>query len=370
MSHATEWSAVVNTTTRVYLRELANLTLRERIVFAMLNRRKRIKYGCNGTENRWPVKFALPETEAYEGGALDFAPSDKYRQLWVDWRGIFSTDTMDEKEYLMNRGDAALIKRYSKIAPDLHEAMQERLDYEMYTDGATHTTRLHGLETFLSDDGATVVADRLARPDSTYGGLSCTPGTFGNWTADETVPPNATLATDWPGGSGDSEYDYMAPRLGNWASDSWGTGSNAWVDNCERCLRKMTSWTKLTGGKSGKIDLWLLNEDLLTDYGNKQAAKHHIAVTSNQEMIELGFPEGYMQEGVPLRTEFGVPAQTGYGINADKMQLMCLYDELFATKGPEEDIRNVCWLWRIGFFGNWRFISPKFFCKIYPYAAA
>jgi len=369
--HNQEWAAVVNTTTEQFLSGAADMTIRERMVFAMLQNRGRLKFGQSGTELKWQVKFALPETEVYTGGVLDFQPSDKYRQASIDWRGYAVTDTMDEKERLMNRGAQALINRYSEIMPDMIESLMQRMDTELFINGVTYTDRLHGLETFLGDDGNTVVADRVAKPSTTYAGLSTVPGALaGTWSANTTTKPSAQLATDWPGGEGDSEYDYWSPRLLNWSSTGWGTGKNTWIDNCEIVLRKGNSWTRLTTGKAGKLDLWLVNEDMFDDYGTKQSLKQRINVGPSQELIELGFPNGYQQEGVSIMTEFGVPADTGYGLNVDTMELRCMYDKLYASKGPEYDMKTMSYLWSVGFFGNWKYESPKWFVKLKNYAAS
>ena len=365
--HNEEWSEVVATTTPEYLRGAADMTIRERVVFAMLQKRKRILYGQAGTELRWQAKFSLPEVEAYTGQTLDFAPSDKHRQLAIDWRGYVVTDMMTEKEKLMNRGPQALIRRYEGIFPDMEQSLTETFASELYIDGNTYTDRFHGLETFLGS-GTTVAADRIAKPSATYAGYATNVGAIaGSWSANLAVPNNASIATDWPDGNGDPEYDWWAPRMLNTSSTSWiGAGSTSWIDTCEYCIRQGILWSTLTTGKQGRPDMVLLSPDWYYQYLNKQSAKQRIIVP-HKEMQDLGF-EGVQQEGVGITHEFGMPSTTGYMLNLDKMQLHIMYDQLFMSKGPEFDMRTVSYLFSIGTFGNWRYISPKFFCKLYPYA--
>ena len=363
---ANEWSAVVNTTTAKYLRGAADLTIRERIVFAMMNRRKRISYNHSGTEVKQQVKFALPEVEPYAGGAIDFEPSDKYRQLTLDWRGYKVKDTMTEKERLMNRGVPALINRYAQIMKDMRQSLEDQFGAEVFNDGGTNTDRLDGIETFMGT-GTTADGDAIAQPSDTYGGLSTTlGGVAGTWSSDLSTYPNANAETDWPSGSGDTEYDFLSPRCMNFSSSSaWGTGASTWLANCERVIRKAILWTRLGTGKTNRTELCLLADDLYYDYMNKQEAKQRIIVPY-KEVQDLGF-DGAKQEGVSIVTEYGITPSRGYLWNMDKCELRCMYGQLFVPRGPERDIRTDSYLFLMGFFGNLVF-QPKFFSKFLAYA--
>lgn len=363
-----EWSGTVNTTATRYLKGASDSTLRERIVFALMNSRRRITYNWSGHEVKQQVKFSLPEVEAYAGGVLDFEPTDKYRQLTFDWRGYKVTDTMTEKERLMNKGNERLVNRYGTTMKDMRQALEDEFGAEIFNDGYSNVDRMCGLKSFNGDDGNTVVADLLANPSDTYGTRSTAlAAEAGTWSSDLTVPPNATAATDWPSGNGDPEYDYISPRLFNWASDTWGTGSNSWIDNCERVIRKAILWSTLTTGRNGRPDICLLADDLYYDYLNKQEAKQRVVVP-HKEAQDLGF-EGAKQEGVIINTEFGQTASTGWMLNIDKMEMRCLSSQLFIPKGPLYDIRTDSHLFSMGWFGNMVF-EPKFFSYFENYAAA
>lgn len=367
MADAEAWSALIATTTAEYLKGAADNTIRDNPVFAMLQRRDRIVYGQSGLELRWQVKFSLPEVEAYTGGAIDYAESDKYRQLSVPWRGYKVTDMMTEREKLANRGAQALINRYERIFPDMEQALMDKFSTELYVDGNTYTDRFHGLETFLGDAGNTVAADLVAKPSATYGGYSTTPGAMaGGWSNYLATKPNTSLGTDWPSGQGDPEYDWHSPRLINWSSTSWGTGQTSWYDNCERALRRATLWTQTLQGKSGVLDLYLMTPDMYYDYLNKAATLRSIIVPA-KELVELGF-DGVQQEGVQLTHEFAVPPNTCYGLNFKQMTLHMMYDSLFISKGPQYDMRTDSYLFLLATFGNWRFHTPKAFCKLKNYA--
>lgn len=356
-----EWAGVVNTTATKFMKGASDATLRERIIFAMMMRRKRISYNWNGKDVTQQVKFALPEVMAYSGGTIDFEPSDKYRQITLDWRGYKVQDTMTEKERLMNRGVPQLINRYANIMRDMRQALEDEFGTEVWNNGDLNTDRMHGIESFMGYTAA-ASTDTIARPNDTFGGLSTVLADIaGSWSSDLTTYPSAGLATDWPSGKGGPEYDFNSPRLLNVATTNWGTGSTSWIDNCERLIRRGQLWTRLTSGRNGKPDLCLLADDYYADYLNKQEAKQRIIVP-HKEVQDLGF-EGVKQEGVSVTTEFGMTASTGYLLNIDKMHMRCLDGQLFVPRGPEYDIRTDSYLFLLGWFGN-MFWEPKFFSKI------
>jgi len=367
-----EWSEVVNTTTAKYLKGAADTTIRNRVIFAMLNRRKRILYNESGTSLTWQVKFGMPDVQTYEGGAIDFQPTDKHRQCSLTWKGYTVPDMMHEKERLMNRGPQALIDRYAKIFPDMETALTDQFGLEFYVNGTSSTSRFDGIESLFGGTtfGTTAATDKLAQPSVSYGGLSTVPGAIaGAWSANltpTTTMPNAALGTDWPSGQGDPEYGFHSPKLVNWSASTWGTGLTTWLGNCERVLRQTTMWTRNGQGKSGATDLYLMSPTMYVDYLNKQSAKQSIIVPA-KELLELGF-NGVQQEGVELTDDWGCPENTAYGINFDRMWLHMMYDNLFVNKGPEFEMRSQSWLFLLATYGNFRFESPIFFSKIYNYA--
>jgi len=126
---------------------------------------------------------------------------------------------------------------------------------------------------------------------------------------------------------------------------------------------------RLGNGKAGAPDIGILEGSLYYDFINKMSAKVHINFP-HAELKELGFPDSYNFDGVGLITEFGVPASTGYLLNLDQMELLMMYDQLFTSKGPEWDIKTFSYLWALCTYGNFKYISPKYQTKLYPYAAS
>ena len=366
-----EWVGVIVTTAEKYLEGAADQTIRNRLILTLLKEYGRIEFNQNSHTLKWDVEYAQQPVEAYgDLGVLDFSRHDLYKQLEIDWRGYIATDMMSEKERLMNSGDVAIINRYGRIIPTLTKSMSNKFSGELFIDGyATgNENRLHGLESFMGA-GTVAAGDRIAQPNDTYGGLSTALGAItGSWATDLGSGnfPNATVATDWPYGQGDSEYDYNSPKLVNYSSTAWGTGSTSWEDNCERVLRQTVLWLTHGGGKDSRPTCFLLATDLFYGFLNKLEAKQRIIIP-HKEADDLGFPDVLNEQGVMVKSDYDVPTGTGYALNVYQMQLSSLYGKLFAPKGPEEDFRTHSFLFKIGFFGNARY-NPKHFAKLAAYA--
>lgn len=372
----TDWSGVVNTTAQWFMKGASDLTIRYRPVFNRMLGRGRITFNWSGTEVQWQVKFALPETVAYSGEPLDFEASDKYRKCSLDWRGYKVTDMMTELDRLKNRGVPQLIDRYANIMKDMKQSIEDSFSGELYNDGYTNTDRFHGLES-LFRTGATytvVAADRIVVPDSTYAGRATKPAAeAGTWSADTATKPNASLATDWPEGKGSTEYDHFSPKMLKTDSTSWKAGTTEWIDVATRVIRQGVLWATLTSGPNGKPDIGLLSQDYYYDYANSLEPKQRIVVPFVQS-TDMGTMRGqgqeaYQVEGVPIITEFGMSPTTGYLLNTAKMEMRCMYSQLYFPRGPEYDIRTDAWLFALGAFGNFAF-EPKFQAKLYPFAVS
>lgn len=359
-----EWAGVIQANMPKYVKGLESLVARERIIFAMLKKKGRIKYNESSYECKWNVQYSQPTVNPYEDGNLNsFTRHDPSRQLTIDWRGYTSTDVLSKKERLMAKSDVAIYKRYDRIASDLRQSMTDSFGKEVFVDGyaAGNESRLAGLESFMGHTTCSS-SDKIAQPNDTYAGLATNLGDQGgSWSSDSTTQPNTSLGTDWPNGSGTSEYDYLAPKLLNTDHD-WGGGSNGWSANAEYIIRRGVSWLRLTGGETGRPDLLLTNGEMLAEYKDSMSSKQRIVVPS-KAADDLGFQDSCKQEGITLYDDFEVAPGVAYLLNVDKMSLRSLSDSLFFSEGPDYLLDNLSWRWLCGYFGNMTF-SPKFFGKI------
>lgn len=363
------WAGVVNTTAPRYLKGASDQTIRSRLFLALLKKHGGITFNESGKDLNWQVEAIQPPVSGFSDGAqLDFTRHNKYRQLTIDWRGYTATDMMTEMETLMNRGDQQLIDRYAQILPGLTKSITDKFGTQVYLDGyaAGNELLLCGINSFMGV-GTNVAADRIAEPSDTYAGKSTALGNLGGtWTSALTTFPNANVAKDWPDGEGSSEFDYLSPKMVNWSSTNWGTGATTFEDNCERAIRQLIIWLTLTGGLEGKPDAIVLAGNLFYAYENKMAARFR-TITPYKDMEDMGFSGSLQQEGVGISTEFGIAAQTGFAVNFDQVQLRCLTDQLFYSKGPEWDIKVLSWLFAVGYFGNMTW-NCKYHGKLFNYA--
>lgn len=361
-----EWAGLVHSNAPKYIKGFVDATIRDRIILAMLQKKGHIRYGQGGLSMYWQVQALEPQVSQYsDNSMLDFASIDAYRQANLDWRSLVATDRLTDWQKEINKGPTALIDLSSEIIKRLAQAMRNTFGNQLFVDGnaAGYERSPHGLESFFGT-GTTVAADIVAQPSDTYAGLSTAVAQVeSTWSANLSTSPNANLATDWPDPSGRVGYDYFSPKIFNWSSTSWGTGgATTWEDNCVRCIRKAHHVTRMSSGKEGAVDMVLLAANLYTGYCNKQESKFR-QLTPAPEMMELGF-KGVMQEGIEIGMDWDVPANTGYGLNFNEMELLSLKPDLFAAEKPERDPKSDSYLFMVKFFGNLKCNTPKAFFKL------
>jgi len=360
----------VKNTAKKYLKGAADQTIRKRFWLAFARKYGRIKLNASGVDCNWNVKAKEPEIRANgDAGQQTFAEHDAYEQLTIDVRGYIGTDKLSLKKELMNSGTLAIVDLFATKMPDLVKSLRHSFSGELYTDGnATgNADRLLGLESFMADAGAAVAADLVAQPSDTYAGKSTTLANLGGaWSSNLSVYPNATLAKDWPDGDGDSQYDYIAPKLINYTSTSWPGGGATWAENCGFVLRRARTWCKTLGGDDGVPMCHLLSSRLYNEFEDYMETKFR-TVTPHKASEDLGFPDTLQVNGSAVKEDFHCPANTGYGINIEEMLLFSIAEDFFYSYGPEWDINSLSHLYAAGFFGNLRF-NPKHFARYSNYA--
>lgn len=365
----TEALRIVTATARRYFAGDSDLTKRRRLMLSLIQQKGRVSFNENGASCFWNVKFSEPTPQDYGSGAeFVYSEHDSQRQLEIDWRAFLVTNKLEYRDSLLNRGDVAIIEYYKRILPDLRSSLNNTWHKMFYEDASSNPLRPHGLKTFLKFNTPTA-ADRIATPDNsaTYGGKDIQLQTEGGtWSSALTVKPNATLAYDWPEGTGTPEFDYLGGLGVNASSTNWGTDSTDWRDNCGTVFRNTTNWLMKNCGDEGRPTLYICANDRFTQYQDYQEAKFR-NIMPHAEARDLGFPDTLNQDGVMIKSEFDVPAGEVYGVNIDKLQLACNSDQIWDVRGPVEDPRTGAYLFRAGFFGNMRF-QPKFFALIKDFA--
>ncbi len=361
---ANEWAGVLHQNMPKYVRGLENLCMRNRIFLAMLKQRGRFKYNESSHECIWHVRMSQPDVEPYEDGSvMSYQRHDPARKISLDWRGYVSKDVMTKKERMMNGTDVQIYNRYDQIANGLRESMTDTFGSEVFIDGnaSGNEARMHGIDSFTGYNTC-LVTDKVAEPNDTYATRNTNlQDEGGSWSSNLATPPNATIATDWPSGSGTSDYDFFSPKLVNVHHD-WGSGTPGWKGNGEYIIRRTVAWLRMTGGQTGRPDLALLNQDWLAEYKDDMSAKQRIVVP-HKRAEDLGFEDSVKQEGIVLYDDFEVPADEGFVLNIDKIIMASLGSTLFFSDGPNWRQDDLSWRWVCGYFGNMKF-QPKYHAKL------
>jgi hypothetical protein len=375
---AEQWELILNQAMPEMVKEVVDATIYKRLWLAQLQSRGKVKTGVPGSYAKkrpidWKEVPILPFTH---GTNPVYAPRDYLKWTEMGWKGSYATDLMDYVEYKeIASSPNTIVDRYARIVPKLLQGLKNYIGKQLYADSnATgHENDFDGIETACGVAGATDatcdVADIVAVPDGTYQGLPTDLAQAGSWSSDLTTKPNATIATDWPEGTGSSEYGYRSPKLVNWSSSSWGTSKVTWESNCQRVLSRTAMWIRNTYGGEGNGSslMGMLSTDLMSGFKNSLRAANMI-LTPHKESESLGFGDVLNFEGVGLTSEPNCPVNTGYVLDMDDVTVSFLGKDMIETFGPFKE-SDMLWKWNAIVLGNLE-LNPRRLAKLYNYAAS
>jgi hypothetical protein len=357
---AQDWSRIVNTTISNYIKGEEVNILRNRKLTAMLKSRGRITMNWTGTDMNWKVRYRrAPMTGYADTDTLTFQRRDRWKTATLGWRGYSATDAMTKGERLKNRGVQAIVNVYTQIAQSLMEDMEESFSDEFYINGnATgNGKRMHGIESFTA--GTQQAGNYVALPNATFAGLNTNLGSYGGtWTG------------TWPTGTGDASYDFWAPLLVDYTNTAWSATSKTWANTCVEAMRFAIIKSLKNKTTKGKLDVFFLNDELYRQFLGLLETKQRLLIqsnSSNSTLIKLGFTDVQNFDGVDITYEYGTPANVGYGLNIDQMEVRSMQPQLFVPDGPDYDIASKSWRFSIDFFGNcvW---NPRYQVKLFNYS--
>lgn len=369
---ANEGILAVRETAPEYIKGAIDLTIRKRPLLGMLNQYGRLLTGQDGSHiTKWSVQIKEPEIKEYGDSQRQvFNEFDAYEQLSIDNRAYIGTDRLSHLTNNINSGKNAIVKHYDEKLPQLVKSAQHTICKDLFNDGSTgNQNRLIGLGTFFKKDASTTANDLIAVPaaGTTYGGKSVVPGAFGGtWSSNRGTSPSSVLANDWPFGSGDPEYDALVPKMINYTSNQWPGSGTTFSDNVAYIMSLAKLLTRSLNGDGSEPMLHLLCTDFYNDFQNHWADKERI-VLQHKEGADYGYPNTLNYEGALVTHDFDCPSDKGYGLNIEEMSLYSLTDDLLFSEGPTWSTEHQAWLFVVGFHGNLRFVSPKFFCEYGSY---
>jgi len=365
--------AVKNTAPK-YLKGAIDLTIRRRPMLGLLQQYGRLMFGADPSHiTKWNVQVREPEIKEYGDSSRQvFTEHDAYEQLHIENAAYIGTDRLPLLTHQVNGGSNAIVRHYDEKLPILTRSATHRICADTFFDNSAGVgTRLTGLATPMQPDAGVDANDLIAAPaaSASYGGKSCQFGALGGaWSANLATKPSSVLATDYPYGSGDPEYDALAPKMFNFSSNKWPGGNTTFKDNVLAMLSLAKLTTKSLGGDGTEPMLHMFSTGFYFDFQNSLSSKERI-ILQHQDGADYGFPNVLNYEGALVNHDYDVPANKGYGLNIQEMSLYTLTPDLFYSEGPEWHIESQSYLFVVGFHGNYRFSSFKHFCEYGSYGS-
>lgn len=340
-----EWSRVLSTTIREFIRKVEINILRNRKLLAMMQKKGRFSFGHSGESMQWPVQFAqVPLTGYADMDVITFSRQDLHKNAVLPWRGYALQNALSKKEKLMNSGTEAIVKLYSGMTERMMTDFKAQFGEQYYVDGTTaaNAKKMHGIESFMGTGGSASVATGYASPSQTFAGLATDLANYaGTWTG------------SWPDGTGDPSYDFWAPIVILYGSTTW-TGTGTWASDCLTVMRAGILASQRNSYMDGQMDTIFLERSLYRQALEKMAANERIIVDRGQKsaLVELGFRDVFNLDGVDVTWEYGVPANVGYGLNFEMVETRSLQDALIDNDGPDYDVASKTWRFSLDSFLN------------------
>lgn len=358
--------AILNTAPK-WLKGLSDQTIRNRFWLTYLQNEGRILFSQGGVACNWLVKARQPQSiNIASGTGVVYTQLDAHESLTVPVAGIATTQALELKIKMMNKDPLAIVDLAEEAIKSATVSTGNRLSAELYIRNTGNENQLVGLDTPFVLDGSVVTSDMIGLPSTTaaYGGKLVRPGSYGGtWSSAlaASARPSSLLTTDWPLGSGSSDYDFIAPKALNFQSSRWGTGGTTWLDNCEHLVRRAKNWIGNLGGLSRVPTLHLLSQRLFDEFQDRQTVATRLSISDYGK--SLGFGDMVLNYGgAMICPDFDCPSDTGYAINANEISLFSLHDDLFWIEGPNFNNTSLADEILVGFYGNLRF-NPKYVAK-------
>lgn len=369
------WQRSLTTTMPKLLREIEDASKRNFALLALLEQAGRISTGHGGEGIQWVVKYKDHATQAATGeNARSFVAQSLFKHAALDWRGYECVDSIRRRELEKNKGEAAIVKVVDQFAERIKSSLMEGLATQFYVDGedANNERFWHGLKTLAQSNGQTLTlgtnmartanaADKVIAPSGSYANLNCSLGYYGGAQAAGSSFPEATA---------DKQYDF-------WSSLQVVTDSTAFSGTTagakmEQAMRYGITHAQRNSTIEGQITNVMLDRNKYIELKDHNDGRQSIEVKmAPGSLLELGFRNSYMFDGVEVSYENAVPVGYGFGINLACMELMSLTDELFdAEGGPQYDLATQSLNAVVSTLSNIKYKSPRNFVVWKPLSEA
>jgi len=361
------WARSMQTTMPERIREVEDAAKRNYQIMALLEAGGRISTNHSGEGIRWPVKYKFHKAQAATGeNTRNFTPTNLWKHAILDYRGYEVTDSVKRRELEKNKGEEAIIRLSDGFADRLQESLIEELGPQFYVDGQAADNELfwHGFKTLSQTNGQTFnssspyaartanAADKIAVPAGTYAGLNMAPGTYGG---------SQSTSAPWPEATADSQYDFWSALNVVSNSTAFGDGTNPGRD-WEKALRYGITHAQRNSTMEGQTtNVWMDRSEFI-DLKNYNDGRQTIEVKMGTSLLELGFRNVFVFDGVEISWETAVPVGYGFGLSLECLELLVLTANLFEVEGPEYDMHTQSMNCVVSTLSNLKYKSPRNFC--------
>ena len=349
-------------TTPQFMRGMTDATFRKYKWLAMLKALGRVTYGNSGTRVERVVKYRQNQLRQYEDGSgINFARVARHKRAVQDWAAYIMPESISRKDRLMNKGPEALVDIFADKMDQLSKEFTDQYHSQFYVDGnATgYENCIDGLETMFSISGA-ATNGFVGTPNDTYAGISTAlQASGGSWTT-------SSGSTTWPLNSGDPQYDFWSPMVVLYDATGFDITTATWAARAEEVLRFAMTHTDRNASQDGRPNVVLLNPEMWRKYKNLVAGKERIQVSRGEglSLVSMGFTDTMNIDGAEVTSEFGIPSNTGYGLNFSRMELKSQNADLFEFIEPTFHQDHDADLFFMAFDGQLLIDTPRDHFKI------
>lgn len=354
MTALAEALQLMKSTAPQYFKEATDATIRGRLVLAMMESQGNIVKNVKASKMIWPVTIREPKARILSGGGGHvFVNTDTEELLEIDHAEFEVAEALPRRTQMINSDSPnALVDLAGDKLDKCLKTCTRKLNDFFFCDNTTgiNVGKPTGIGSFTKPNTPNV-ADTVfvPVPGSTYAGKSTELGSLGGgWSDDLAVSPNAAAATDWPWGTGASEYDWNTPKM--FRINGTFSGSTGWANNCLKVMRRSAAVLKSTTGEGGAPVAQLLGLELYSEVEDKLETREQIRVSDYAK--SLGFPDVISYGESVLMKDYSCPTRQGYGINPNECCLYSVHNELFFTDQSWESLHQMS-TFLVGFLGNY-----------------
>lgn len=341
-------------TLKKYLRQKCEPIFRRSILMEGMKSHNRITFNHSGLEMEWRPRIKRRTITAGQGFSKRHSFPQVTREIKVTlpWRQYGMGSSITKQERLVNKGKAEqffdLVKR--TMDNDMEDFTKD-FGLKLYSDGGGTSTDIHGLESIFSVSGL-VGSGPAGNPNDTYAGTSTALAALGgSWTG------------DWPVGTGSYEYCAWSPLVVDYNATFF--EGDTWAENWRQALR----FGQMYLGKiqNQEPDVCVLDSELIRNAKDSLDSSDKFVVTV-RPTTEVSFKE-ILFEDIKLAYEYGTPANVGYWLTWDMLELCSLQGQLVDLE-EDKDITVGATDYAYDFWGNLKIWYPSGFGKLAAISAA